>query len=82
MDGKPGNPMPDWAIGPAKWAFDAVYTPKDTAFLKAAEAQCLKTLSGWELFFHQGLDAWAIFSGQQADATRLRAELLASEGER
>lgn len=82
MDGKPGNPMPGWAIARANWAFDAVYTPKDTAFLRAAEAQGLRILSGWELFFHQGLHAWAIFSGNNADAGRLRADLLTSEDER
>lgn len=76
MDGKPGNPIPDWAIGKATWAFDAVYTPRDTAFLTAAAARGLKVLSGWELFFHQGLDAWTIFSGRPVDAARLRAELL------
>lgn len=77
MEGKPGNPIPDWAIGAAAWAFDAVYTPRDTPFLKAASARGLKVLSGWELFFHQGLDAWTIFSGRRADAMRLRAELTA-----
>jgi shikimate dehydrogenase len=75
MDGKPGNPIPDWALRAADWAFDAVYTPKDTEFLTAAAARGLKILSGWELFFHQGLDAWTIFSGRLADAARLRAEL-------
>jgi shikimate dehydrogenase len=75
MDGKPGNPIPDWAIGGAAWAFDAVYTPKDTEFLTAASARGLKILSGWDLFFHQGLDAWEIFSGLRADEKRLKAEL-------
>ena len=79
MDGKPGNPMPARDLRRACWAFDAVYTPRETEFLAAAEAQCLRILSGWELFFHQGLDAWAIFSGRAADAPRLREELLAAE---
>lgn len=79
MDGKPGNPMPAWAIGAASWAFDAVYTPKDTEFLTEAAARGLTTLSGWELFFYQGLHAWTIFSGHRADAARLRSELLGAD---
>jgi shikimate dehydrogenase len=75
MDGKPGNPIPDWAIRTATWAFDAVYTPRDTEFLTTAAERGLEVLSGWELFFHQGLDAWTIFSGQRADLADLRAEL-------
>jgi shikimate dehydrogenase len=81
MDGKPGNPVPDWAIGTASWAFDAVYTPRNTEFLTAAAAHGLGVLSGWELFFHQGLDAWTIFSGHRADVAELRAELT-DTGER
>jgi shikimate dehydrogenase len=79
MDGKPGNPIPDWALGRATWAFDAVYTPRDTEFLNAAAARGLRVLSGWDLFFHQGLDAWSIFSGLKADAARLRADLTDPE---
>lgn len=75
MDGKPGNPIPDWALRTATWAFDAVYTPRDTEFLTAAAERGLEVLSGWELFFHQGLDAWKIFSGQRANSAGLRAEL-------
>ncbi|MBL4626519.1 MAG: shikimate dehydrogenase [Roseicyclus sp.] len=77
MGGHPGNPMPRDVMASATWAFDAVYTPQETAFLQVARAAGLSTLSGWELFFHQGVDAWSIFSGMPVDEQRLRADLLA-----
>lgn len=59
----PGNPLADSAFGGQKWAFDAVYTPLDTEFLKAANAAGLKIVSGFDLFFYQALDAFEIFTG-------------------
>ena len=59
----------------AQWAFDAVYTPIDTQFLGDAQLQGLQIMSGYELFFHQGIDAWTIYSGHTADTAQLRAAL-------
>jgi shikimate dehydrogenase len=61
----------------AQWVFDAVYTPVDTRFLQDAEAAGLTIISGYELFFYQGVHAWAHFCGLPLDELRLRAELLA-----
>jgi len=49
----PGNPLAASAFGGQKWAFDAVYTPLDTEFLKAANAAGLTIVSGFDLFFYQ-----------------------------
>ena len=38
MHGHPGTPLDARAMSGAQWAFDAVYTPADTLFLKDAEA--------------------------------------------
>ncbi|MEZ4632652.1 MAG: shikimate dehydrogenase [Deinococcales bacterium] len=57
------------------WAFDAVYTPIGTEFLNAAKAAGLETLSGYELFFYQGVDAFEIFTGLQVDELALRQAL-------
>jgi len=62
----------------AVWAFDAVYTPADTQFLTDAAAQGLAVISGWELFFWQGVHAWALFSGLPLDRDALRSALLAA----
>lgn len=54
-------------IGPQSWAFDAVYTPTDTAFLIAAGAAGLKILSGFDLFCHMALGTFRLYSGVAPD---------------
>ena len=80
MVGLEGTPLPSEAMSGAKWAFDAVYTPVDTQFLKDAEARGLDIISGYELFFGQGIDAWGIFTGQPIDTDLLR-EAISGEKE-
>ena len=60
----------------AEWAFDAVYTPVDTQFLRDAAAEGLQVMSGYELYFYQGLHAFKIFHGRPIDEAVLRAALL------
>ena len=67
MVGYPGSPVPAERLGPQRWAFDAVYTPVETLFKQQAEAAGLTVLSGYELFFHQGIEAFRIFTGRVAD---------------
>jgi len=59
----PGLPLEAKAIGGQKWAFDAVYTPMDTEFLVEAHSKGLQIVSGFDLFFYQGIDAFEIFTG-------------------
>lgn len=75
MVGHDGTPLPATALPGARWAFDAVYTPVDTQFLRDAAAAGLTVISGYEMFLGQGLDAWEIFSGRPADPAALRAAL-------
>ncbi|MBI1217607.1 MAG: shikimate dehydrogenase [Rhodobacteraceae bacterium] len=78
MVGYDGTPVPAPLWPGRGWAFDAVYTPAETRFLTEAAAAGVDVLSGWELFFHQGVDAFEIFTGQPVpDLARLRADLLA-----
>ncbi|MFN3937035.1 MAG: shikimate dehydrogenase family protein [Gemmobacter sp.] len=77
MVGLGGTPLPRAAMDGAEWAFDAVYTPADTRFLTDAAAAGAAVLSGWELFFWQGVHAWALFSGgRPLDRAALRRDLL------
>ena len=64
-------------IAGRRWAFDAVYTPVETPFLKSALAAGLSVMTGYELFFHQGIDAFRAFTGRDVDYNRLRAALHA-----
>ena len=62
MNGAPGEAFPADALRGKGWAFDAVYTPTWTPFLAAAQAAGLAVLTGFELFFYQGLDAFRFFT--------------------
>lgn len=75
MEGYPGSPLPCAAMAGAAWAFDAVYTPENTQFLIDAAAQGLHVISGWELYFYQGVHASRLFTGQGLDEAALRARL-------
>ena len=80
MVGYDGTPLPKTAMAGAVWAFDAVYTPVETQFLTDAAAAGLQIISGWELFFYQGVHAWEFFAGLPLDEDRLRQDLL-NEGD-
>ena len=75
MVGYSGTVFPPAVLAGAKWVFDAVYTPVDTQFLRDAEAAGLAVISGYELFFWQGVHAWEIFAGLPLDLAALRAAL-------
>ncbi|MGR3816266.1 MAG: shikimate dehydrogenase family protein [Sagittula sp.] len=80
MVGYDGTPLAADAMQGADWAFDAVYTPVDTQFLKDATAQGLDIISGYELFFWQGVHAWEHFSGgKPLDRIALRQALEAAQ---
>ncbi len=72
----PGNPFPAAAIKNQSWAFDAVYTPENTEFLKTCRELNIKTLSGFYLFLYQGLDAFKHFTGIDADASQVEPAFL------
>jgi shikimate dehydrogenase len=67
MVGHAGSPVPSALLGPQSWVFDAVYTPVETAFLLAARRAGLSVISGYELFFYQGIDAFRLFTGRVPD---------------
>lgn len=75
MVGYDGTPLPSASLTGGAWVFDAVYTPVDTQFLQDAAAEGLQVISGYELFFGQGVDAWRIFTGLPLDEARMRLEL-------
>jgi len=78
MVGHEGTPLPRSQMRRGQWAFDAVYTPLETQFLLDATAEGLTVISGYELFIHQGVDAWQIFAGRPVDSVQLRQLLSES----
>ncbi len=72
MAGYEGTPVAASELGSQSWAFDAVYTPVDTTFLRDAAPAGLQCLSGYELFFCQGIQAFKIFTGLDVPEPGLR----------
>ncbi|SFD17699.1 shikimate dehydrogenase family protein [Tropicimonas isoalkanivorans] len=77
MVGHPGTAIPRACLRGVDWVFDAVYTPLETQFLRDAAAGGVQIVSGYELFFYQGVHAWEIFTGLPLDENRLREDLAA-----
>ncbi|MCK8075679.1 saccharopine dehydrogenase NADP-binding domain-containing protein [Vibrio sp. 1CM2L] len=61
----PGIPISSHWIENQMWVFDAVYTPIETEFIKAAMGANLAVLTGFELFFHQAVDAFQLFTDRE-----------------
>lgn len=53
---------PAWLTS-QRWAFDAVYTPAQTPFLRAAEATGITSISGFELFKHMAIRSFEAYTG-------------------
>jgi shikimate dehydrogenase len=75
MAGRPGSPLPKGVTGSPVWAFDAVYTPDQTQFRAQVEGLGADFLSGYDLYFHQGVQAFEIFTGRKPDAAWVRSIL-------
>jgi shikimate dehydrogenase len=73
MAGRPGSPLPANTHGKLRWAFDAVYTPEHTLFREQTSRLGAQFLPGWELYFHQGIHAFELFSGIAPDVEWVRA---------
>jgi len=79
MVGIGGCPFPAETIRGRRWAFDAVYTPIETPFVIAARAASVEVMSGYELFFYQGVDAFRHFTGRDVPQQALREALALGE---
>ena len=71
MKGFPGNPVPVAALKAQHWAADVIYTPMQTAFLKAAAAKGARVLNGAGMCVYQAAEAFRLITGVAPDVTRL-----------
>jgi shikimate dehydrogenase len=69
---RPGCAFPLDHVRQQRWAFDAVYTPVWTEWMRGSRAAGLEVLTGFELFFGQGLDAFEAFTGRITEPTAVR----------
>ena len=70
-----GTAFPSSVLAGKRWAFDAVYTPVETEFIQNARGVGVEVMTGYELYFYQGVDAFRIFTGFDVDAAALRKAL-------
>ncbi len=81
MDKLPGLPLSAVLLRPTLWVSEVVYFPIETALLKAARAAGCTTVDGGTMAVGQAVGAFELFTGLQADATRMEQHfrlLLAS----
>jgi shikimate dehydrogenase len=71
MHGIPGNPVPVSALHAGQWAADVVYTPIETAFIRAAAARGARVLDGGGMCVHQAAEAFRLFTGIEPDIGRM-----------
>jgi shikimate dehydrogenase len=71
MRGFPGCPVPVAALKAAHWAADVIYTPMETAFLKAASAAGARVLNGRGMCVHQAVEAFRCLTGVVPDLAGL-----------
>lgn len=75
MAQNPGSAFDAEWIGGQNWAFDAVYTPTNTAFLTMCGQAGLSCLTGFDLFRHMAVDTFEIYTGVALDRAQAVAQL-------
>jgi len=71
MHGFPGNPVPVATLRAEHWASDVIYTPIETAFIKAAAGKGARVLTGAGMCVHQAAEAFRLFVGVEPDVKRM-----------
>lgn len=73
----PGSAFEAALLGRQHWAFDAVYTPTDTAFLNDAAHAGLHCITGFDLFRHMAVRSFAAYTGVMPDLDKIMPKLEA-----
>lgn len=72
MLGFPGVPLPVEAIRSHHFVADVVYTPLETALIRAARGRGARVLTGGGMCVFQAAEAFRLFTGITPDAVRMR----------
>jgi shikimate dehydrogenase len=82
MQGHPGLPMTPDVVRAGQFVADVIYTPLETAFVKAAQAKGARTMGGAGMCVHQAVRAFELFTGRSADVGRMHRTFLAAAARR
>ena len=83
MDKMPGLPLPAALLRPSMWVSEIVYSPADTALLRAARAAGCAVSDGGGMAVGQAVGAFRLFTGLEPDPQRIDQSfrrLLAARG--
>jgi shikimate dehydrogenase len=72
MLGFPGIPVPVEAVAPRHFVADIIYTPLETALVKAARARGARVLTGGGMCVFQAAEAFRHFTGIAPDIGRMK----------
>lgn len=78
----PGLPLPAQAVVSRHWVAEIVYFPLETELLREARRKGCRVLDGSGMAVGQAADAFAIFTGKQANRERMQASFTAYVTER
>jgi shikimate dehydrogenase len=78
MKGHDGLPMSPEPIAAHQFVCDVIYTPLETAFLDAARRKGARVMGGAGMCVHQAAEAFALFTGHDADLARMRRTFVAA----
>ena len=67
MEHSPGMAFDAALVGGQQWAFDAIYTPTNTAFLTCGRTAGLQCLIGFDLFCHMAVGTFEAYTGVAPD---------------
>ena len=67
------SPVPDDMLQEGMTVMDAIYNPLETRLLKSARAKGCNTISGLEMFIHQGAEQFRLWTGLDPDVDLMRS---------
>lgn len=75
MAAHPGLPVPAELLRPGLWVAEVVYRPLETELVRTARASGCAVLDGGGMAVFQAADAFRLFTGREADASRMLADI-------
>ncbi|MFD5539743.1 shikimate dehydrogenase [Streptomyces sp. NPDC127079] len=75
MAAHPGLPLPAESLRPELWVAEVVYRPLETELVRAARESGCAVLDGGGMAVFQAADSFRLFTGREADAARMLADI-------
>jgi len=70
------SPVPHFVLQEGMVVMDAIYNPLETKLLKTARSRGCRTISGLEMFIHQGAEQFRLWTGSNPPLNIMRSAVL------